>query len=203
MDMWNDVRAAFLDELEKIAEVSLAGLSPAAALSSQARPMETAGFQKAKEVFERAEAMKTASPYSPGTLPGLQTAANSKTENQKAHPSAISQTKSVGAHILGGMGAGGFLSNFAHGPGAGAMEGAARKTLHARNWQAAAAGGVLGAGEYARQRLKRRRLDQQQKTAMISPAMQLRASKQVAKVGNSTRATSSIAEHVRGSQIHH
>lgn len=163
--------------------------------------METAGFQKARDVLGRAEATKTAAPYSPDTMPGMQAAMKSKTEDQRAHPSAISQTKSLGAHVLGAAGGAGYAMNLAHGKGAAMREGAAKAALHSRNWHAAMAGGAIGAAEYGRQRLKKRRLEQQ-KTAMISPAMQLRASKQVAKVGNSARSVGSIADHVRGSQIH-
>lgn len=53
---------AMSDELTKIADVSITGLSPQALLESPQRmPMETDGFSKARQILARAEMSKTAS----------------------------------------------------------------------------------------------------------------------------------------------
>lgn len=184
---WDRVKASFLDELEKISEVSLLGVSSERALAvPEPSPMETAGFLKARALLERAEQMKTAAAQQPG---------------QKKQPqTVIQQAKGFGGHVLGGMAGGKFLSDFAHGPQL-AMTDAARATQHRTGWKATAAGGALGAAEYGRRRIKQWR---QSKTAgAFSPGLALKWGQQTGKARSSAlRATGSIASHVRGSQIH-
>jgi hypothetical protein len=58
---WTTLRAAFRDETEKIAEISLAGVSPQAAEGLHRPPMETQGLDKARRILAKAEMLKTAS----------------------------------------------------------------------------------------------------------------------------------------------
>jgi len=60
------LKKGFFDELRKIAEVSLSGLSPETILSQkQPEPMETPGSQKAMAILDLAASKKEASVSSP------------------------------------------------------------------------------------------------------------------------------------------
>jgi hypothetical protein len=59
--LWEHIRAGLFDELAKIAAVDLRGLSPETLMAQQPpQPMMTVGYDKAKNILDRAEMMKTA-----------------------------------------------------------------------------------------------------------------------------------------------
>lgn len=64
--MWRDMCHGFFDEMKKIADINLSGLSSETLLSQKPpEPIETVGSKKAMEVLDLANAMKTASVLSP------------------------------------------------------------------------------------------------------------------------------------------
>lgn len=69
---WDIVHRAFADEMEKIAETHLAGVSPETAQAMVRPMMETAGYDKARRILERAQILKTASKK--GSASGRETA---------------------------------------------------------------------------------------------------------------------------------
>ena len=63
---WTPMMEAFADELEKIAAVSLSGLSPETVLNHpQPEPMVTTGLDKARAIIAKAEMFKTAARKKP------------------------------------------------------------------------------------------------------------------------------------------
>jgi hypothetical protein len=102
---WDALRSGFLDELEKISAISTRGLSTETVLGAEdPPPMETAGFQKARDILNRAQMMKTgasrqvqrAFPNQPGLGKMVHQGDNSTPE----------QAKSVAGYSLAGIGAG-------------------------------------------------------------------------------------------------
>lgn len=197
---WDVVQAAFEDELTKIGAISLTGLSPQTVLErgQPAQPMETPGLSRALAILDRYEAAtaipKVAAPSVPfnPSLPEINTLTGSKkTKKRKRRKSlqtqeekVIERGKSLAGHTLGGMGVGRLLGEFAHGP----SPVASASKMHANKWWATAAGGGLGALEFARKRVREsiKRKKALQKAAAVggtpgfSPAQKLKAERQVA-----------------------
>ena len=111
---WDVIRQSFADELVKISGFSLHGISPETVMekSQPPPPMETPGFDKAREILSRASQVKTAARKRP----------TQDVQNQRAvafqqpgvgrlmtagDASAPEQAKSVAGYGLAGLGAGG------------------------------------------------------------------------------------------------
>jgi hypothetical protein len=183
------------DELEKLAEISLAGLSPQRALESgaHAMPMETSGYDKAVSILNRAQAspvvpqVKTAAPRVPfnADLPAINSFTGAKKRKKRKHEVAVERGKSLAGHTLGGMGIGRLVGEMSHGPKV-PMADAARQALHGKRWWGAVAGGSIGVGEFVRKRIMDAKEAKMEKKSSIpaisSPGRALQASRQVAKV---------------------
>ena len=194
---WDVVQAAFEDELTKIGAISLTGLSPQTVLErgQPAQPMETPGLSRALAILDRYEAATTIPkvaaprvPFNP-SLPGINTLTGSKKGKkrkslQDQEEKVIERGKSLTGHTLGGMGVGRLLGEFAHGP----RPTMSPSKMHANKWWATAAGGGIGALEFARKRVREsiKRKKELQKAAAVggtpgfSPAQKLKAGRQVA-----------------------
>lgn len=91
--------AALRDELQKIAEVRLDGLSPETVMSLRApEPMATPGLQRAREILSRAELSKTANMTAPDI------------EQASAQDRKINTFRDAGKRTLTGAGVGRLLS---------------------------------------------------------------------------------------------
>jgi hypothetical protein len=188
--MNRDVFAAFSDELQKIAAVDLRGVGPEVQQSSVAPPMETVGFQKARAILDLAQQIKTAAPVAGAYGTGLPQSQNIFTP--KPHDSKVEKNvKSLGANVIGGMGVGRLLTDFAHGP---KVEGS-----HKAKWYGMAAGGAAGLANYAIQKHRQRKA--MKKEGSFTPAMGLKASQQVGKVKNTIHAGPGIKSQIKGSLI--
>ena len=172
---WDIVRRGFLDELEKISEVNLSGLSPENVMagSQPLPPMETAGFSKARDILGMAQQMKTAAPVGGAYGAGLPQSQTIMTPHSQ-DTSTERNVKSLGANVVGGMGVGKLLTDFAHGP--------VKDVSRRANWGGMAAGGALGLGNYA---LHKYRKAQEKKAEMtklsFSPGQALKSTQQVAR----------------------
>lgn len=198
--LWDVVHAAFADELMKIGQISLAGLSPQTVLerSQPAPPMETAGLSKALAILDRYEAAtampKVAAPRIPfnPNLPEINTLTGAKKKRRKKgeEPAVLERSKSLAGHTLGGMGIGRLAGEISHGPTAPATA-AAKQALHGKRWYGAVIGGGVGAAEFARKRIAEsvRRKRELQKAAAVSgiagfsPAQKLKAERQTGALG--------------------
>lgn len=186
---WDRVRFGFYDELEKIAEVNLSGLSPDTVLKNSAPlpPMETAGFSKARDILGRAEQAKTASVI-PGSAVGMPQMQRFKDEERK-DPSAMGQAKSLAGHTLAGAGAGRLVGWASHGPKLGVTE-AAKQSLHGRQWYGTAIGAGIGAGTYGLRKLREKQMEKRQEMVKVSfgsPAMALQASRKTARMAKGAK----------------
>lgn len=186
--MWKHLRHGFLDELEKIAEVSLRGLSPETVLqgSEPPPPMETPGFQKARDILSRAELNKTAARKNlPGYAVGVPQLKTLREEESK-DPSIAGKATSALGHTLAGAGAGRLIGFAAHGPTAPITE-AAKKSLHSKQWYGTAIGAGVGLGSYGLRKLRQHQAAKgmEKRTEMVklstTPGTALKASQQVAK----------------------
>lgn len=182
---WDLVQAAFRDELEKIGEVSLVGLSPQLLLAQRTAPtFETPGLAKAMGILDRYEQqqVKLAAPQVPfnPNLPQINRVTGAKRKKKGEKVTAVEQGKSLAGHTLGGMGIGRLVGEMAHGPKVPVGE-AAKQALHGKRWWGAVAGGAIGAGEFARKRVAEHMAKKKEKSAgaLTTPGMQLRASRQV------------------------
>ena len=158
------------DELQKISEVSLAGISHenVQRMASPAPPMETPGLTKALAILDRAQGLPKLAFFDQvdnPSLPQMRRAAGVKKRKDKPTDGAVQQTGSAAAHTLGGMGAGRMVADFAHGPGA-----VASHSLRRGQWQGMALGSALGATTYLGKRLAKRK--QEEKTAALVPTVQ-------------------------------
>lgn len=211
---WDIVRAGMLDELSKIAEIDISGLSPQNALEAgrPAPPMETEGYTKALRIIDRAKMMgtqsmpKTAAPRVPfnPNLPQINRLTGAKKKG-KEQQTTVERGKSLAGHTLGGMGVGRLVGEMAHGPHA-PVSAAAKQALHGKRWYGAVAGGAAGAGEFVRKRIMEARARAKEKTSMVggisSPAVALQASRKVARRPTLARtAGPSIKSQIGGSLI--
>jgi hypothetical protein len=172
---WDITKAAFADELEKIAEVNLSGVSPerVSTMFEGAPPMETTGYNQAKSVLQKMQQVKTAAPIP--RLPQLKRLTRPGMGNKEdgPPPDAIDKAKHLGGHMLAGAGAGRFVAEFTP-----------KSVDPKKKFIGTALGAGLGAVEYARKAHRQKQWENREKTAAFSPAMALKASSQVgAKMG--------------------
>lgn len=187
--LWDHIRTAFEDELEKIAEISLRGLRPESVMAygEPPAPFPSAAYERAMEVLQRAETIKLgAAPYVPNS-PGAP-------KTDKDSPKPVQEAKSLGAHLLVGAGAGATGAGMAFHPSR--LPDATK--LHTAKWYGTAAGAGLGAAEYARRKLQARRAKSQEKTASGTPGQLLRASRQVGHSFGKGRVTPSLSQQTAG-----
>ena len=114
---WKAVQSGFRDELTKIGEMNLSGLSAETLLNyPQPEPMPSAAYDKAQAIlakvdqFRAAGFQKTSGPR-PDVLPQLKKLLSRKEDDPP--PTALDKTLSYGGHVLGGTGAAKFLGDAA------------------------------------------------------------------------------------------
>lgn len=184
----------FLDELEKVSAFNTVGLSPETVLekSQPPPPMETPGFEKARNILDRAAQMKTAAV----DVKFRQGGALTKPKDDSSAESA----KSVGGYALAGGGAGKMLADFTHGATIGNPQ-KFRKVVHKGTGIGIAAGAAYG----VHRAIQRKKAKQATivKTATIStPALALKSAKQVGKIKTAPSvAGPSINTQIRGQLI--
>lgn len=175
---WDVAQEAFVDELQKIGEYSLAGFSPQSLLEKgqPAPPMETPALSRANAILDRYEAsrmQKVASPrVSNVMLPGVQTLTSTdrRGKKQKVHVVVADRAKSLGAHALGGAAAGKLVGE------AIPHLKASRIAVRRGGRLGVAIGAGLGAAEFGRKRVAERIAASKTKHAMVTPKGSLRAS---------------------------
>ncbi len=96
---------SFFDELRKIAEINLAGLSPRTLLSMKSpEPLETPGARKALDLIDMAEARKTASILSPAlSLRASQKVGQPVTKKPKKGPGLKEQIRGTMIGLKGSL----------------------------------------------------------------------------------------------------
>jgi len=203
---WDGTTVGFLDELVKIAAFNTRGLSPETVMagSQPPPPMETAGFNKARDILGRASQTKTASRHLRGSgtavgLPQVQRMTNADNSNS----GVAGQATSLAGHTLAGAGAGRLAGWASQGPKM--MEAGA---AHSRQWKGMAAGAGLGAASYAAKKWQQRSQGPEKKATIVktatlsSPGMALKASKQVGKLKVTPSAAGpSTTTQIRGQLI--
>lgn len=167
--------ASFRDELEKIAAVSISGLSPATVLNApQPGPMPTPGYEKAKAILDIADGVqqtKVAAKKKPKPIMegyALPTAAPTS--------SPYGAAKQVLTHGLAGAGGGRLASE---------LIGGARGASSKAKFVGTAAGAAVGLGDLAYQKIRSARAAKQMPKVAFAPGMALKASKQVGTVSRS------------------
>jgi hypothetical protein len=161
---WEALRDGFEDELAKIAEMNLSGLSSETLLTyPRPQPVASDGYAKAKAILAKAQQLqpveKTAGP-DPSVLPRLSVLGRRK-KKQEAPPGKIDKAKEVGVHMLAGAGA----AKFIHGAVEAGVQ--SRRPMPQRFWKldpkwqvsAVATGAGLGAAEWARKRHAKKKLE--------------------------------------------
>lgn len=203
---WASTRAGFLDELVKISEVDLRGLSPEAAMGSAPPPAENMGFQKARAILDLAASSqeKTAAPKVRRALatghPGI-----GKLMDQ-GDSSANERAKSVAGYGLAGAGAGKVVSELGtRSPWASRWAGqnpARLAHLGHIGWGAMAGGTALGAGYgLYRQHQKAKQRMMAKASAVLSPGIALRSAQQVGKMKNVVHSGPGIKHQIAGQLI--
>lgn len=192
--MNENLRMGLLDELSKISGIDLRGLGPENMMSgAPPEPMPTPGFDKAQDILGRAQQMKTAAPLGDAYGQGVSQSRELMRPNQNDSKSERN-VKSFGAHLIGGMGIGRMVTEFAHGPH---VEGS-----HKAKWYGMAAGGAIGLGDYAAHRYARhKRLKASMEKLSFSPGMALKATSQVGKVATKVKVGPSLRRQVGASLV--
>lgn len=185
---WDATRAGFRDELEKISEISLAGLSHESVMrtATPAPPVESNALNKALAILARKDQFEKMAYIIGADLPqyaGLQEATGTKKKRKKNQPKAIRETGSATAHTIGGAGAGRLIGDFAMGHGK-----VAPHALRKAGWYGTAIGGGVGAATYVGKKLTQR---QEEKTAGVfslgrTPAQSLKISRQTSNITGKT-----------------
>jgi hypothetical protein len=201
---WLHLKDAFNDELTKIAEVSLRGLSPESVMDgSEPLPAsESAGFQKARSILELAASQtKTAARVNP-QHPGLG-------KLMKAEDNSTSESaKSVAGYGLAGLGSGTAIHRV-HASMPKVFESTNSPHLSAGKRFAANArvngignklmigGAAAGLGYGALRAHKRNKAKQMEKKSGIpSPGIALRSTQQVGKIKNVIHAGKGIKSQI-------
>lgn len=200
---WDGIITGLSDELGKIAEFNLRGISTETIMEKgqPPPPMETPGFDKARNILSMAAQTKTASHHvrGSGTAVGLPQVQRMTNADQK-NPGVAGQATSLAGHTLAGAGAGRLAGWASQGPKM--MEAGA---AHSRQWKGMAIGAGLGAAAYGAKKLQQRNTKQATivKTATLStPAIALKASKQVGKMKVTPSASGpSTTTQIRGQLI--
>lgn len=147
---WERVKAAFFDELGKMAQVDLSGVKAETSMAASAvQPMETSGLTQARRILSKvaSDGRKRRRVSAPTLVPTPYIPPSTGTDK----PTAWGKAKNLGAHTLGGMGAGRLISELT-------PKGASPK----RKFIGTAVGGVVGAADYAQKKLKQIRQDREQ-----------------------------------------
>lgn len=190
---WEHAHAGLLDELSKIADVSLDGLSPETILErgNPPPPMETPGYDKAKAILDRVQMSKSAGRRKASDFGTGMPEFNRLSRPMQPGMTGTDKALSAGGHVVGGMGIGKLMAEYSHG-----LKGA--KPSPRMGAAAMTAGGAIGGARFLQKRLQERRMA---KTAAFSPALQLKAAKQVGGFKNSIHEGKNITSQIRGSLI--
>lgn len=174
---WKNIQAGLFDELGKIAEISLNGLSPQTIMerSQPPPPMETPGLSKAQAILDRAQTIKTAARVKGHTIGVPQYGVLGRAP-EGPPPTAFDKAKKIGVNAVGGMGVGKLLTDYAthvkNVKGGIPLKPSPRASLAGMT-----AGGVLGLANYARNAHREKQFAKT--SSFTSPAEQLKASRQV------------------------
>ena len=166
---WDLVRGAFQDELVKIAEFNLMGLSAQQALGTPAPPMETTGLQQAMDILSRVER--------PAEKVAASKRSRSSQEMGSVEMPGVNQATGKGGAIgaqgrnaawstLGGASAGRLAVDAFH-PHA-AVGDAGKELLHHQRWKGLVGGAAVGAGMYAGRKLLQHHQAKRQVKAKVS-----------------------------------
>lgn len=207
---WSVIRHSFIDELEKIAEFNLSGLSPENVMkgSTPPPPMETVGFSKARDILGRAQMTKESGTKQVKRMLPTNPAIGKLTH--QGDDSSSEKAKSVAGYGLAGLGA----SKAIHGLGASMpsvyhatehpsldphVRFANKARLNAVGHGMMLGGTALGLGYgIHRQRVKaKQRAAEMSKTSM-TPGTSLKASQQMAKPINKVKAGPSLKTQTPG-----
>jgi hypothetical protein len=200
------MRIGLLDELTKIADIDLTGLSPQTVLErgQPAPPMETSAVAKAFSVLDRLGSMetKTAAPSTNQfTMPGfdaLSARSSSGRKKGSKHPEVVvvDRAKSLGAHTLGGAAAGKLIGE------ALPATKAAREVVRKSGRIGVAAGAAVGASEFARKRLTEAHRAKQLHKAAMAMGLPQQSSKLTGKLtkmkGRATASPRSLERSAKG-----
>lgn len=111
---WAALKTGFRDELAKISEVNLAGLSAETLMNyPQREPMPSAAYEKAQAILAKMQpggAEKTAGPR-PDVLPQLRRMLSRRESDPP--PTKFDKALGYGGHVLGGAGAAKFVGDAA------------------------------------------------------------------------------------------
>jgi hypothetical protein len=176
---WEGLRTGFFDELSKIAEISLHGLSPETVLekSQPPPPMETPGLTKAQAILDRVQTIKTAAPIRGSSigLPQYRSLGNSGEVPQ----TGFDKAKRMGVHAVGGVGIGKLMTEFGnHIHNVATKAPTPLKPSSKTSLIGMGAGGLLGLANYARTAHREKKMAKMS-GAFLSPAEQLKSTRQV------------------------
>jgi hypothetical protein len=171
---WDRIRAGLEDELYKIAEVSLAGLSANTVLNYPApQPMPSAAYEKAQAILQKAqqfqslsapqeEEEKEAAARTPDSMPGMERLLRLRRRRQvdEPPPGKMEKVKSFAGHTIAGAGTAKFVHDWVD-----AVHHATKNTTdHHASPRAKAlaisAGGLLGTAEYFRKQHRKKKWEQ-------------------------------------------
>lgn len=210
---WPVIASGLFDELLKISEINLSGLSPENVIkgSTPPPPMETVGFSKARDILGRAEMSKTSATKQVKRMLPTNPAIGKLTH--QGDDSTAEKVKSVGGYGLAGFGVGGAAhkaysampSTYAGMYDPAVVPDAAKKFVAgARNNRIGA--GLLAVGTTAgigyglhRQHVKSKQNKQAEMTKIsFSPGMELKGSKQTAKPLNKVKSGPGLKAQTSG-----
>ncbi len=177
---WPTIHIGFFDELSKIAEINLSGLSPETIMEKgqPPAPMETPGLAKAQAILDRAQTTKVAAKKTrvQGSAIGAPHYLALGKSPDGPEPTTLDKVKKVGINAIGGMGVGKLLTDYGH---------SLKNAKPSPRVMAAGmtAGGLLGLANYARTSHREREFKKSAGT-FTSPAEQLKSTRQVGTVKN-------------------
>jgi hypothetical protein len=179
---WATFRTGFYDELSKIAEISLHGLSPETVLekSQPPPPMETPGLAKAQAILDKVQTIKTAARLRGSALglPQYQSMGSSGDAPQ----TGVDKAKRMGVHAVGGVGIGKLMTEFGnHIHNVATKAPTPLKPSSKTSLIGMGAGGLLGLANYARTAHREKKMAKVS-GAFLSPAEQLKSTRQVGTV---------------------
>jgi hypothetical protein len=182
--IWDALKAGFRDELSKIGEVNLAGLSAETLFNYPApAPMPSAAYEKAQAILQKAqrfqslsapqEEAKEAAARNPDSMPGMERLLR---RHWKAHakddgppPDKIDKVKSFAGHSIAGAGTAKFVHDWVD-----ALHHGVKNTHdHHANPRTKAvaitAGGLLGTAEYFRKQHRKKKWERGKLKSSAAP----------------------------------
>lgn len=177
---WARMQTGFFDELRKIAEISLHGLSPGTVLekSQPPPPMETPGLSKAQAILDRAQSTKTAARLR-GSAIGVPEYRNLGKAPAGPPPTVTDKAKKIGVNAVGGMGIGKLMTEFGnHIHNMATKAPVPLKPSSKTSLIGMGVGGALGLANYARNAHREKKFSKVS-GAFLSPAEQLKSTRQV------------------------